>query len=270
MITLSELAEKHNYLSNIPFIFDSNIWEFDIRQANINTLRAFNRISEEDYYRLATGPKMDREITIGNWIKRDPSIQTDIYRGITEAKFNLMNQFGISPDQVLRIANDAVYIVSSKLLSNDKYIDVNVNGNPITFVQKGHYNYFMNLKMNNILFFFGLGDIYGYDVDVIGINDKVLPMHHFFLSFLCALFDNYDVGGKAVSLQVFNNFYNDYINRRLDIEFYREFNSLSGYRFNTSLESFVIQSLDQKYIDRIDINYNLNILRTIYSYLIAA
>ena len=114
MITINELADKHNYLSDIPYIFDSNIWEYDISQANINTLRAYNRISEEEYNRLSIAPKKEREVTIGNWIKKDPSIQSDIYRGIAIAKYKLLNQYGISPDRVLRIANDAVYIITNQ------------------------------------------------------------------------------------------------------------------------------------------------------------
>ena len=76
--------------------------------------------------------------------------------------------------------------------------------------------------------------------------------------------------GKKEYLQLFNNFYTDYVNRRLSIEYYREFNSNSGYRFNTQLESFLLMDINPCYIDRISIDCNLNILRTIYSYLVGA
>lgn len=271
MITISELANKHNYLSNLPFIFGSNIWEYDIKQANINTLRAFNRITEEEYYQLSIAPKLEREIVIGNKIKRDPSIQTDIYKGINEAKYKLLDRYKIRPENVLRIANDAVYIINPKNISNSNTIDIDINNTgKITFVLKGYYTYFMNFKMNSTLFFFGPGDNLGYDIDVIGINDKKLPLHKSFIEFLCRIINSYEYGGKSAALFTFNEFYNNYINRNLPIEYYREFKSTSGYRINAPYASYILNDMSIQNIDRIDIGYNLNILRTIYSYLIAS
>ena len=270
MITISELASKHNYLSDLPFVFGSNIWEYDIRQANINTLRALNRISEEDYYKLSNSPKLEREIVIGNRIKRDPSIQTDIYRGIAEAKYKLLDRYSITPDRVLRIANDAVYIISPKNISNSNAIDIDIGTGKVTFVLKGFYNYYMNFKKDSILFFFGPGDELGYDIDVIGINDNKLYLHQPFIEFFCRLINSYEYGGKSAALFTFNEFFDNYINRRLPIEYYREFRSSSGFRINSTFASFVLNDISAENINKIDIGYNLNILRTIYSYLIAA
>lgn len=271
MITLSDLANKHNYLSSIPFIFDSNIWEYDIAQANINTLRAFDRLSEEEYYRLSNSPKMEREIVIGNKIRKDKTIQEDIYKGITEAKFKLMDECKLTTDRILRIANDSVYIINPINISNTNYKEININGNhKVTFVLKGYYTFFMNFKVNNILFFFGPGDESGYDIDIIGINDNKLYRHNLFLGFLCELINAYQYGGKSAALVRFNEFYNDYVNRNLPIDYYREFNSASCYRINAQFESFLLESIDEKYLNRLDIGFNLNILRTIYSYLVAA
>ena len=69
-----ELANEHNYLADIPFLFEQNIWEYDIKQANISALRAFNRIDEDNYHRLSLVPKMQREIEIGKMIRDDKSI----------------------------------------------------------------------------------------------------------------------------------------------------------------------------------------------------
>lgn len=273
MITLSELASKHNYLTTIPFVFDSNLWEYDISQANINALRAFNRISEEEYIRLANSPKMEREIAIGNKIARDKTIQTDIYRAIGEAKYKFLEESNIDPNRVIRIANDAIYFLSPMNISNTNSKDVFINGNnQMTFRMKGYFTFFMNLKSFNniILFFFGPGDQYGYDIEVIGINDDKLHLHSHFISFLINIINAYLNGGKISALYQFNNFYNDYVCRRLPVEYYREFNSNSKYRINSNYASYVIEYISQDNVDKIDINHNLNILRTIYSYLIAA
>ena len=128
----------------------------------------------------------------------------------------------------------------------------------------------MNLKVNNILFFFGPGDDSGYDISVIGINDNKLLLHSKFLSFLCDIINAYEYGGKTVAITTFNEFYNNYVSKQLPIDYYREFNALSGYRIHSTYESFLLNVIDPKYLDKIDINFNLNILRTIYSYLIAS
>src|SRR5574344_900142 len=58
-------AEKNTYIFDQQIISGSDIWEYDIKQANINMLYSYDVISYEEYSQLANSPKYVREIYIG-------------------------------------------------------------------------------------------------------------------------------------------------------------------------------------------------------------
>ena len=264
MISISELSNMHNYLSkDVLYLFDKKVWEYDIKQANINALRSMNRISQEQYQYLSTAPKMEREIVVGNMIRKDSSIQDSIYEGIRLAKINFLDKNTIQAHEVLRIANDSIYVISPV----EKYNKViNINGYNMTFVLKNVYTSYMNL--NNVLFFYK-NEYDNWDIDIKGINKDRLVLVEPFITFLCNLMQIYDNAGQVTALDYFNKFYNDYINKNLSASYYREFNSFTSYRFKTPYGQFMIQNMNENDKDKIDINYNLMILRSIYSYLMA-
>lgn len=178
--SIEDLAMRHNYLSEeINFVFGKKIWEYDIKQANINALRATGRIAQNEYDYLANCIKLDREIYIGNKIKSDPSIQKSIYEGIDTAKLGFLTSNNISIDSVMRVANDALYVLSP--ISQQNTV-INVNGFPMTFVLKNVFTTYMKLN-NQILFFFSNGSN-EYNVDIKGISDDILQLHQpLFLSY---------------------------------------------------------------------------------------
>lgn len=267
-----ELSNKHNYLADIPFLFEQNIWEYDIKQANISALRAFDRIDEDNYHRLSLVPKMQREIEIGKMIRDDKSIGDIIKRGISEAKRELIRLLSDTNKsiEILRIANDAIYFINpySPTIETDIHVTIST-GNKILFKQKSQYNYYINFKVNNILVFIYNGS-YAYYVDVKGISDDKLELHReYFMGFICHIVTTYEKAGKSYTILEFNKFYESYLKRQLPIEYYREFNSSSCYRINTSKEVFLLSSPPPD-INVVDINFNLRLLRILYSYLLSA
>ena len=267
-----ELANKHNYLADIPFLFEQNIWEYDIKQANISALRAFDRIDEDNYRRLSLVPKMQREIEIGKMIRDDKSIGDIIKRGISEAKRELIKSLVDTNKsiEILRIANDAIYFINpySPTIETDFHVTIST-GNNILFKQKSHYNYYINFKVNNILVFIYNGS-YDYYVEVKGISDDKLELHRdYFIKFICDIITTYEKLGQPYAVIEINRFYEKYLNRQLPIEYYREFNSSSCYRIITSSETFLLSSPPPD-INVIDINFNLRLLRILYSYLLSA
>lgn len=266
---IDDLAQRHNYLSEeIKFLFGRNIWEYDIRQANINALRALNRIDDNEYNLLSSIPKQLREVYIGKKILEDHSIQDSIYQGIYEAKFKFLKHNNIKLTEVLRIANDAIYVISP--IPKNKLV-MYVNDFPITFVLKNQFTSYMSLY-NNILFFFK-NNIVDYNIDIKGIKDEKLYLHETFISFICKILEIYENAGKETALQIFNQFYESYIKGELPVEYYREFNNDSGFRVkmnNLLEETYIFNSPEGIPFSSIDTNYNLSILRLIYSYLLNA
>ena len=105
----SNLGKKLNYLSPLRYV-SGRIVEYDIKAANISVLRDKEIISEADYIMLSSMPKNLREREIGLMEKNNPSLYNKIADGITEAKLSLIRFNKIEDNQILRIANDAIYV----------------------------------------------------------------------------------------------------------------------------------------------------------------
>lgn len=254
LTNIDEISKAITYLSPVPYI-SGCIREYDIKAANINILYHKNLINKDQYDYLNGLPKVYREIDVGNMMRRDIAVYNAISDGIREAKFKLLTENDVDPLSIVRVANDAVYINSSIELHTTQFDN-------IVFVKKKEYNVMINL--NGVILFVALfGD--NYDVDVIGINDNLVPFHEKFISFVCDLVYRIERVGIDDAIKFYQEFYELYINHKLDLEYYREFNTDSCYTTIGALK-FGLWSIDS--LDNIDTGYNLFLLRQIWTILL--
>ncbi len=256
------LYNNKNYIIDQNIIIGRNIYEYDISKANISSLLAQEIITQEEFNRIALMNKYDREVYIGYEIRKDHRFVEYISNGITLAKKALFEINQLKDENVIRIANDAVYYMDIKPL---KYNVVPVAKGYMEFKLKNIFTSMMKLPNNMIIFY--KGDNNGYLIDVKGIKDELLYLHQPFISFLCELFEVMEYGDKDAMIYKFNSFYEKYIKKELSIDYYREFKNSSSFKIINS--RFGCTYLDQSHINEVDISYNLNILRIIYSYIIS-
>lgn len=264
-----ELYEKVNYLADISLLINANITEYDISKANITMMLSYGLITLEEYNRFASMDKITREVNIGRRIKDDNGILTNngikidkcIANGIKESKRLLFETNHIPKESIIRIANDAVF-VNGQILKYTSF-DLNNNGVLVTFKQKNQFNIMMNLGLVTIFINDNpMND--SIEVDVKGINDNQLYKHQLFLEFICNLLSNMQRSGKETAIYIFSDFYSKYINKELSVEYYREFNANSLYKFKLK-HNFYLDFVAEKDKDNVDIEYNLSILRKIYA-----
>lgn len=255
----NELFAKTTYLTDCNFIRDANICEYDIQKANISILYSKNIIDRTLYEKLFSDDKMSREIFIGKMIKGNRDIDQEIKNGIMQAKQQLFESNRILDSEVVRIANDAVYINRLIDISNTEF-DLNRNGVIVRFVMKNRFNTF--LKLGSVLIF--MNDIqYNFFIDVKGINDELLPLHENFLGEICNIIDLLIHCDRDTALMSFHDFYNKYVSLSLPIDFYRELNPQSSFRFKNNKYSSMFLTEEHKNV--ISIEYNLSLLRDLYS-----
>ena len=251
---LLNLASSNSYITPLKYV-SGRIVEYDIKSANITMLRKYNIIDENYYNFLASLPKQNREVEIGLLIKSDHKIYETIKNGIIKAKKELFSTNNIDINSIVRIANDAVYINSSNDLKFTKF-DI------VEFKQKSINNSF--LKLDKLLIFFScIND--DLDIDIKGINKSLQLLHeNYMITFLANIIYLIERVSIIDAIQALNDFYIKYINLKLDKGYYRELNENSLYKIKYS--NFYISSIDN--IEDIDINYNLYLLRELYSILI--
>ena len=267
-----ELYGKVNYLVDIPLLINANIIEYDISKANITMMLSYGLISLEEYNRFANMDKITREVSIGRRIKNDTGALTNdgikidkcIAKGIMESKRLLFESNHIPQEAIVRIANDAVF-VNNHILQYTSF-DLNNNGVLVTFKQKNQFNIMINLGLVTIFINDNpMND--SIEVDVKGINDSQLYKHQLFLEFVCNLLSNMQRSGKETAIYLFSDFYSKYLNKELSVEYYREFNADSMYKFKLK-PNYYLDFVSEKDKDTVDIEYNLSILRKIYSAII--
>lgn len=272
----NNLWERINYLIDKPYILSSNIYEYDISKANINILRSMDMITEQEYNNFLIMDKMSREVIIGERIReereatktstsRGYSVTYDtIKNGIIEAKRQLFLHNKLSDDSIIRIANDAVYVQSIGPLQYTDFI-IGKNNHPVSFIYKGNYR--SMIILNKILVLYNIDQTGNFVVDIKGINDEKIHFHEKMLEFICEMIFLMESGDKNTTLYRFNSFYESYIKRDLELDYYREFNEYSCFRIKNSRVGTLF--LDPKYKNYLDISYNISILRQLYSYILS-
>jgi hypothetical protein len=251
--TNAPLFTLQNYELDIPY-YSGYIVEYDIRKANINALRSRGVIDDSLYNMLFNADKQFREVYVGNMIKANPDIYKEIQIGIIDAKAQFFKANNIKNEEVLSIKNDAVFVLSSRKMKTqfDLY----------EFANKGYYTfYFKSLKKQ---FFYRFDKHTNTDIiEVKGISEEKLVYHKdFFLKFLLDVFYTIERSSIEETLSYCNQFYEQYVSKRLDIHFYRELSPDNAYRITrTDGRSYGISYAEPQYLDLIDINYNLRIIR---------
>lgn len=263
-----KISQNINYLSPYRYI-SGRIIEYDIKAANISCLREGNFITENDYHYLKSLPKQQREIEIGLRIKQDPKVYTNIQKGIKWAKKELIKANNISSENIIRIANDAIYINSAVNLPITNF------GNYIEFIPKSVSNIYLNLNKTIILLRFeNDGQIH---VDVKGIGDEKIYLHeNFMINAIVTAIIYLERSGVSEAVSYLSDFCMHYVRYELPIGFYREFNSISSYRIKNIFgqfnpfngDSFGADNLNESDKYSLDINYNYSILRELWSVLL--
>lgn len=266
MVNISRLYERTNYLLDIPYI-TSYVTEYDLSKANISSLKYMGYLSDKDYNWLYNADKMVREIYIGNLERSNHEVSKLKKQGILEARKQLFFENKLQDSEILSIKNDAVFVIGNRLIKNQF--------EHFTFNKKNVYTFFMSTSSKLEIYY--LSDrISNLEViDVKGINDNILPLHeNYMISFLCEIF--YMIQNNTIedTISYFNDFYKNFIELKLDIGYYREFNAESIYRINSERQSFGFQFIDPSYLRRnsqgnsiINIDCNVLLLRDIYAIL---
>lgn len=203
---------------DIPFILNKYIREYDMSKANINILRQYGKISKDMYDTLYNAPRMVRQCTIGDMERVDPTITKIKQEGIRHYKKMFFESNNIEDSDILSIKNDAIFLIN-KIPTITKF------GDYIEFKFKNEYTSYYNL--NNIELYYYYHRMTNIEkLDVKGINDTNLALHDgYFLEFLLTIFQTAQIEPIDQVIQFGNKFYEEYINMKLDVNFYRNFDT---------------------------------------------
>lgn len=253
----SKLWEKTNYYSPIEFLIDMPIHEYDITKANISILRDMNVLTEEQYQYYLTAPRMERQIAIGKMLGRK-GISDILAQGVSNAKRIFMERNNIQDNEIIAIRNDAIMVIS------DRHMILDVSDR-VKFRLSAIYRSFYKL-FRSYYFYYNFDLVTKTEVlDIKGLDDVAIELHrHYMLEFLNELFYTAQIEGVESAIKLLSVVYNDYINMKLDVNYYRELNSASRFRLKPefSMCKAVYMDFATEWDKRyIDIQFNEKLLR---------
>lgn len=254
----SELYKHFSYLTESKYIISSYIREYDISKANINILLYYNIIDKNRYDYFYNLPKIQREIQVG-LLQQDRTIADTLKNGFLEFRRRFFEANNIQDIDIVSIKNDAIYLLN-------KIPDVTIFNN-IEFKLKNTYTSYYNLNKKE--FYYTYDRIHEVEIlDIKGINKVLLKRHNeYLLEFLKVCFCSVETETIKDVIDIVITFYNKYINKELDIGYYRDFDIYSLYtfkkifRFSDNIKASILSEKELKYLD---INCNLTLIRELY------
>lgn len=242
-------------LTSINYVIDSSyfsgiIREYDIRKANISILYTKGCLSKDEYVKLYNADRLERQIFIGKLIRNNKDIGIILKDGLMEYKQLFYSNNDIKDENIISIHNDAIFVQG--ILPRNTIFD------NIEFVYKNTYTSFYRVSGMELYYFLDVVNEIE-KLDVKGIVDEKLRLHDgYFGEFLCTLFYVMQLESIENAISVLKLFTQRYLNRDLDIGYYREFNQYSCFRFG---DRWMSDGADEKYISEVNITNNLYILR---------
>lgn len=250
----SKIYDNINYSSDISYLTNTFIYEYDISKANINILYMKGVIDKTTYDHLYNSPRMMRQKYIG-MLQKDKEVVKILKDGIIEAKKMLFEANNIQDYEVLSVKNDAVFIINRKLKVTEFGL--------INFVCKNVYTSYYKIGYLELYYYFNNVNNNEY-LHVKGISDEKIELHNeYMMSFIKDVFYSVQINGVEIAIRMLKDFYMQYITLALPIGYYRQFNPSSTFHFKFISKmgtGFELDNATEEMKQDIDITYNISIL----------
>lgn len=243
----SILYLKDSYTIPESYVINQ-IYEYDISKANINILYEKGVIDDNQYNTLYNSDKKSREIYVG-MMQKNVSVARALSDGFKDFRHRLFETNKIQDTEVISIKKDAVFV--TRPLTNTVF-------GRVEFKQKNIYN--LMIKLDKLEIYYGIDSITReHIIDIKGIKDEKLDKYNNYLFNIFINVFSLLVNHQYIqALNLLTQYITAYVDLKLDITTYREFNTVYMYRMKNSL--YYSECVLPEHIGCIDISYNLNIL----------
>ncbi len=248
----STLYKHDSYLDrNSELIIGSPIYEYDMSSAGYNICKYYKLLPDDKIDYLESLSKRQRQIELGLIQKKDKEFKTTLKEGFKNARKMLFESNDLSDNDILSIKKDAIFT-----LKPCKYTEFD----NIIFGNKNTYTSFMLLR--NIQLFYNKDR-----VDVKGIHDDKVKLHRDgILQIIYQTMNQLESMNIERLKSLICDVCEIYKAKELPIEYYREFNANSCYRYNID-DGILFDDIGD--IDMIDISYNyMNVMMMMVNILI--
>lgn len=245
---MDDMLWKRDTWSNpsIPFLFNRNIIEYDIKQAGFSITKEYELLPASKIQKLAVMKEMDVKVRLGILQRDDKSFRDALSEGFQTARREFFAQNGLEADNILSIKKDAIFTIRE---CKKEHV-----GRYIHFRPKHQYSSYMKVgKRKMELYHKSDGTI-----DVKGISDELVAVHEEgMLQFFRDFIKRMEQGDTTNTIRFLRSTIDAYKAFELPVDYYREFNAKSEY-VTLAGERFDDYWEEEK--SNLDISYNYFIL----------
>lgn len=250
--------ENDRYKAPFDYIINQELIEYDLEKANINILRWKNVLDDKQYEYYKNLDRQRREISIG-YLLKDSNLSKILQNGFKEARQLFFDMNKIEDIEVMYIDKDSITTIN-------KPCYINKLNQYLNFREKKRYTSYYSLDIIDFLYY---NDNMNEYYRLKNSNDIYMNKYHkdYMIDFLLSLFYTAQQQDFMSCIYMIKGFYRDYINHKLPIQFYREFNPRNKYaiksdEYHNYYSEWLNYGTD---ISSIDIMYNINnIIRRLY------
>ena len=247
---------------DIVRVIDHTITEYDIKSGNTSILRAYPEIFDppvpiEEIERLESMEKQVRVVAVGLMAKRRKGFAKSMEDGFNRAVKTFLQQNHLMDDEyghpneigdrVIDIKRDAVFVIGNP-------VPQTMVGDYVNFRPKNVYRGYFRIRRYEFFY-----DPDSNKVDVKGLDDSLLPKHeNGILELIRTLYQGLleSPGRRDVMSRWMAEFAQAYLDKELDFEYYREFNSSSQFKVNMGGQVFEMDAIHEDDLPYLDITYN--------------
>ena len=232
ILEYSKLYKKDNYTSNIPFMFNKEITEYDMKEGGFSITQEFKLLDDEKIQKLKKYSKEQRKKLLAIEQRDDPEYKEATKQGFMDARELFFIQNDIQDNDIISIKKDAIFTC--------KKCKKNKIGTYILFREKNTYTSYIRLDKRLELFYNPT------KIDVKGISDEKLQYHEdYMLKFLKQFFYKMETTSDTEVLEFLKRFIDKYKRKELEEGYYRRFDANSNFEIMPDSEE-------------INISYNFN------------
>ena len=240
---MGNIGDKHIFNNKLfSFIPSANIIEYDIRAAGMSIFIEKGFIDQKYAEHLKTLPKTIRNVRIGLMQQKNKKLNKVKSDGLKEYRNRFIDANKLDEVNVVSIKHDAIYVVNSKV--TETHFDANID-----FIKKNKYDMF--LRLSPLIEFY-----YSSKTHTMDCKGLKLPSNDIRLVFIKKLLRMYNTSPNKARELLYSTA-KDYINLKLEDEFYKEFNIDNCYRLKNGTTfrriDMCISPID---MDELDIVHN--------------
>jgi len=250
-----KILERQNYLTSINSLIGIPVFEYDITSAGLSVIKEKKLLDQSIISELEELPKYERNVRIGMLGRTDKDLMEGIDSGLKVAIKRFCKYNDIKEEDIIAIKRDAIFTMraASRLIVSDH----------ISFRLDHEFSSYINL--NRIEFYYSNSDD---SLTVRGISKSVIEKHQdYFLDFIKNIIRSCETFDKDKFLVFLDSQRKKYIDYRLDINCYREFNYNNKFKLEDRLSGNLLMT--ENYNEDLDISYNyINFLLPLISSII--